>query len=208
MISSFLYSNSMMRFFVLFIFLFCNVYAISVKIVATVNDVAITSYDVNTRLELSILLRPDVFKNVSKQEVQSFVLESLIKEALFIRKSGEYGFSISDAELEEEIKGIGANISYFKGRNPKTVLSEGLYNSLKNQVLSEIITSSLIQSKLRGNVDFTEAEIERVQKSYKESENKSITQNEAKNILFSIRSQEAEQSLMSGITEDAVIERK
>ena len=198
----------MFRFFLIFIVLTCNVFAISVKILATVNDVAITNYDVSTRIELTNLLRPDAFKGAGSAEVQNFILESLIRETLFIRKSGEFGFSISEAELEGEVESISKNISYFKGKNPKSVLSEGMYNSFKHQVLSEIISSSLVQSKLRGNVDFTEAEIERVQKSYKESEGRIITSDEAKNILFSIRVQEAEQNLMSGITEDAVIERK
>lgn len=198
----------MLRLLLIFIVFNFNVFAISVKIVATVNDVAITSYDVKTRIDLTNLLRSEAFKNAGQQEVQNFVLESLIREALFIRKSSEFGFSITEAELEGEVQNISKNISYFKGKNPKSVLSEGMYNSFKNQVLAEIISSSLIQSKLRGNIDFTEAEIERVQKSYKESEGKVITKDEARNILFSIRAQEAEQNLMSGITEDAVIERK
>lgn len=198
----------MFRLFLIFIVLTCNVFALSVKIVATVNDVAITSYDVKTRIELTNLLRPEAFKNAEQKEIQNFILESLIREALFIRKAGEFGFAISEAELEGEVQNISYNISYFKGKNPKSLLSEGMYNSFKNQVLAEIISSSLVQSKLRGNVDFSEAEIERVQKSYKESEGKDISSSEAKNILFSIRVQEAEQNLMSGITEDAVIERK
>lgn len=198
----------MFRLFLIFIFFSFNVFAISVRIVATVNDIAITSYDVKTRIDLTNLLRPEAFKNAGQQEVQNFILESLIREALFIRKSAEFGFSITEIELEGEVQNISKNISYFKGKNPKSVLNEGMYNSFKNQVLAEIISSSLIQSKLRGNVDFTEAEIERVQKSYKESEGKVITKDEARNILFSIRAQEAEQNLMSGITEDAVIERK
>jgi len=198
----------MLRLFLVFIAFSFNVFGFAVKIAATVNDVAITSYDVKTRIDLTNLLRPEAFKNAGQQEVQNFILESLIREALFIKKSSEFGFAITEAELEGEVENISKNISYFKGKNPKSILSEGMYNSFKNQVLAEIISSSLIQSKLRGNVDFTEAEIERVQKSYKESEGKVITKDEARNILFSIRVQEAEQNLMSGITEDVVIERK
>lgn len=197
-----------MRFLFLFFIFTFNVFAMSVKIVATVNEVAITNFDVKTRVELTKLLKADVFKNANIEEINGFILEALIKEQLFIKKSRDFGFTISNEELETEVMNISHNIPFFKGKNPKTILSVAMYNSFKNQIFAEIISSSLIQSKVKDSVNFTDEEIERVQKSYLEFEKKQISKDEAKNILFSIKLNEAEQNLLSGLLEEAVIERK
>ena len=211
MIFSFQFLNTMIKFFIIFFLTFTgtftSVFGMKVKIVAIVNEEVITSYDLENRIKLTQILNPEA-KKATMAELEPSVLDRMIKEKLISKAAAQNSLVIDEKEVEKEVQNVIKSNPAFKGKNSKAILGNELYKSLKEQVLSEILFSIMVQSTAREKTNFTEDEITRFQNSYNENTENKIDKNQAKQMLASMKFNEVQQNLLKNLEETAVIEKK
>lgn len=207
MISSFQFLKNMIKLFIIILLTFTNVFAMKVKIVAIVNDEVITSYDLENRIKLTQILNPEA-KKATMAELEPSVLDRMIKEKLISKAAAQNSLAIGDKELEKEAQNVIKSSPAFKGKNAKAMLGNELYKSLKEQILSEILFSIMVQSTAREKTNFSEDEIKRFQNSYNEQTDAKINKEQAKQMLASMKFNEVQQNLLKNLEETAVIEKK
>ena len=182
-------------------------FAINVKIVAKVDDAIITSYDIEKRIEISKIFNPQAFKNVSSQEIKAMILEKMIQEKMLFKMARENNFIISEAELNETISQISSSSNNLKGKNLKSVFGEEGYNSFKEQTKGEIIFNAMLSGMAKEKLNFTKEEIVRFKNTYNQENAKKINDQEAENILKSIKINELQQQIIKNLQESSTIEK-
>jgi hypothetical protein len=175
-------------------------FGFEVKIVATVGNVAITSRDVANRLQILRAITPQI----TSEEAKNIALEKLIQEALLSQKAEEIDFKLSKKETESETANVIKQYPALKN----LVANKEIHNSLKAQVVGEIVFSVLLQGQLRGKLDFTSDEVERFKNSYNEESSKRINSEEARQVLTSMKVRDVQNSLLKSLEESSLVERK
>ncbi len=147
---------------VLFLAIAPAVQAEEIKIVATVNDEAITTSDVAARRALMMAGAGAPMTPENEARITPQIVESLINERLQIQEAKRQSISISDAEIAKAIDVIGARQNLPPGELPKMLASKGLsVRSLEEQTRAELAWVKVVQRKLRRNVTVTQDELRR-----------------------------------------------
>ena len=192
----------MYKFFFLSFFIIFNSFSINVKVVATVGNEVITSYDLENKIKLIKLANPDYAK--TNQAEPSIALERLIQERLLFSMAKQNNFSLTEAEITGAIKEISKTTPNIKNISKDSPL----YQTLVNQVKGEIIFSTILQSRLGGKLDFSQDEITRFKNAYNTQNDKKINDEQSKQILTSMKVNEVQMELLKTLQENTLIEKK
>jgi hypothetical protein len=190
----------MFKFISIFFIFYLQVFAFTVKISANVGEDTITSRDVEIRAMLIKALNP----NIPNNSIEETALEGLIQEKLIFQMAEKNEFEIPESEIENEINQI-------LNKNPtikKAITSKEIRSSFKNQIKGEIIFSSILQSQLKGKLDFSNDEVNRFRASYNEQTDNKINNAEARQMLTSMKINETQTALLKTLKESTLIEKK
>lgn len=140
----------------IFLFLFSNI-ADASQVLISVDGIAITSADLDNRINAIKLLSPDISNT---KETRKQVLNSLVNEELFRNEAKRLKINISQNEVDEQFKVI----------KQEFAISETIYKtiinnkSLRKQIESQILWNRLVSLVLSHRIKVSDAEIREEQK--------------------------------------------
>lgn len=132
-----------------------------VRVVARVNDAAITDFDLSQRIQFAIKTSglqdsPDL-----RQRMAAQVLRQMIDERLQIQNAKQLGMPTSDAEVQQRLgeieRGAGMSPGQFK------IFLQGIgvpYDIAAQQFEAQLAWGKVVRRKVRPQVDVSEAEID------------------------------------------------
>lgn len=130
-------------------------------IAAVVNDDIITHSDVEGRVQLGLRASnlKDTKENRSKLELQA--LNTLIEEQLRLQEAKRLNLDVQQEDIEKAIDNIAAQ-NKVDGSKFRNVLkkTQGTLPSLKRQIESQMAWTQVVRSRLRPQVNVTEADID------------------------------------------------
>jgi len=147
------------------VFIALPVAAASVNIAAVVNDSIITTSDVEQRRDIIMATAGIPMTVENQQKITPRIVQSLIDESLELQDAKSQSITITDEEVNKQIDGMGA-----KGENNETLRNFIKRNNLsmasvEGQVRAQMAWNKVVQKKLRRNVNVSQDEVARAQKS-------------------------------------------
>jgi peptidyl-prolyl cis-trans isomerase SurA len=132
-----------------------------VRVVARVNDDAITDFDLSQRIQFAIKTTglqdtPDL-----RQRMASQVLRQMIDERLQIQNAKRLGLPTSDAEVQQRLSEIERGAGMNPGQFRLFLQSIGVpYDIAAQQFEAQLAWGKIVRRKVRPLVDVSEAEID------------------------------------------------
>ncbi len=133
----------------------------SLRVVARVNDDAITDFDLAQRVLFAIKTSglqdsPDL-----RQRMSSQVLRQMIDERLQVQDAKKLGVPASEGEIQGRFADIERSAGLGRGQFKLYLQSIGVAPEIAaQQIAAQIAWSKIIRRKVRGQVDVSEAEID------------------------------------------------
>ena len=171
------------------------------RIAATVNDQAISSYDLEQRMRLALSARRTQPDTQAIKQIQNQVMDQMINETLQIQESKRLGIKISDADIDRGLGQIAKQNKITTEQLLGQIQNAGVEKEvLREQVQAELAWSQLIRLRFGSQVTVGQDEIDavydRIQKSetdasYRVGEifipvNESVTDQQATNAMQQI----------------------
>jgi len=131
------------------------------RVVARVNDDAITDFDLNQRIQFAIKTSgltdsPDLRQRMSPQ-----VLRQMVDERLQIQNAKRLGVGASDAEVQQRLAEIERGAGMSPGQFKLFLQSIGVpYEVAAQQFEAQIAWGKIVRRRVRSQVDVSEAEID------------------------------------------------
>ena len=131
------------------------------RVVARVNDDAITDFDLNQRIQFAIKTSgltdsPDLRQRMSPQ-----VLRQMVDERLQIQNAKRLGVGASDAEVQQRLAEIERGAGMSPGQFKPFLQSIGVpYEVAAQQFEAQIAWGKIVRRRVRSQVDVSEAEID------------------------------------------------
>ena len=137
----------------------------TVNIAAVVNDSIITTSDVEQRRDIIMATAGIPMTVENQQKITPRIVQSLIDEALELQDAKSQSLTVTDEEVTKAIDGMGA-----KGENNESLRNfiqrnNLSMNSVEAQVKAQLAWGKVVQKKLRRNVNVSQDEVARAQKS-------------------------------------------
>lgn len=127
--------------------------AFAAKVLAIVGGVAITSGDVDKRIEALKIANPNI---VANDVYRKQILDELINEELFHSEADRLDFHISEHEINEHFKEIKQKYNIPDAEFNKLIKNE----SLRNQVESQILWNRMVSNIYHNRIKVSKEEIE------------------------------------------------
>lgn len=162
-----------MRYIYLLFFVLWGTIALSAQVLVLVDGKAITTVDIQKRIEALKLASPAIVDDVS---LRRQTLNNLISEELFHHEAKRLKISVSEEEIRAHFKGLQQDF-HFTDDKLKTLMDN---KSLWKQVESQLLWSKLVSAVFYSKVKVSDAEVQEEQK-VRELEIKEVT---FKQILF------------------------
>jgi peptidyl-prolyl cis-trans isomerase SurA len=131
------------------------------KIVAVVNDEAISEADLKGRMKLAMLAGnyPDTEEVRSK--IQAQVLRVLIDDQLRIQEAKRLKLSVDKEEVDNELKGTAESNHQTLPQLKELLAKQGIpFATLEKQTLAQVSWRKVVQKEIRRRVEVTDDEIE------------------------------------------------
>ncbi len=145
---------------ILFFVLPFTSFASEVKILATVNNDIITSYDVNERVKLSTELLKINKYNFPKSEIEKRVLSEIIDDKIKMAEASKYGIRISTEEFIDATKRMEKYLNLPEGGYKKIAHDIGIdENVINKQIEADVVWMKFVYSVLRSYVKVTDSEV-------------------------------------------------
>jgi peptidyl-prolyl cis-trans isomerase SurA len=131
------------------------------KIVAVVNDEAISQGDLDARIKLAMLAgnypdKPEVREKISPQ-----VLRSLIDDQLRVQEAKRLKLSVDKEEVENELKQTAESNHQSLEQLKGLLTKEGIpFSTLEKQTMAQAAWRKVIQKEIRRRVEVTDDEID------------------------------------------------
>ena len=150
------------------------------KIIKLVNDQIITNYDLEQRLKLFSVLNNIAIDQENIDEYGRQMLSLMVDEKLQLEQIISYKIFIKDSEVNDYIGRVYLN---------KNKDMEGLLIDLKNKnvdikILKETIKIRLGWYNLSNRLYFRDSEINKIELENKMSQNPSLSEDQAKNLIL------------------------
>lgn len=134
------------------------------EIVATVNDMPISNFDIQARRRLIELQQPAELKNLSKAEIKKRILDLLVEEQIKKQAALKQGFSVSEKEVQEAIAHLEKqNNLPVGGLNKKLSEQNILPETLKDQVLSDLLWLQVLQKHRLSTAEMSDEALKKRQ---------------------------------------------
>jgi len=150
----------MRRFLILVLFLFFNINIFaenSIKIIARVNDLAITSKDLDDFIKALSLYLQDEYKD--EEDLKKNALERLIEDKLILNAAKKENFQIPDYLIEARLKDI---ISKFKSREEfeNSLIEKGLtITKLRERIKEQYLIRFALDKYVNSHIDVSPSEV-------------------------------------------------
>ncbi|MFZ5781042.1 MAG: peptidylprolyl isomerase [Pseudomonadota bacterium] len=131
------------------------------RVLARVNDDAITDFDLSQRVVFAIRTTglqdsPDLRQRMAPQ-----ILRQMIDERLQLQDAKRLGMKPSDAELQQRLSDIERAAGMARGQFKQYIQSTGVpFDIAIQQIEAQIAWSNIIRRRVRRQVDVSEAEID------------------------------------------------
>ncbi|WP_336799522.1 SurA N-terminal domain-containing protein [Kaistia sp. MMO-174] len=144
---------------------------------ATVNDQAITSYDVSQRIKLMKL-----FHQPSGDKA---VLDDMIDETLLDQVAKRRGMSVPDSAVEERFNGIAKQVKLPPAQFAKALSSQGVQaDTLRKFLRAQMMSGMVIKARARS-IKVSEADVQaQIEKQGINTENATIKEFKLQQIVF------------------------
>jgi len=144
---------------------------------ATVNDQAITSYDVSQRIKLMKL-----FHQPSGDKA---VLDEMVDEVLLDQVAKRRGMSIPDSAVEERFNGIAKQVKLPPAQFVKALGSQGVQADTLRKFLRAQMTSGMVIKARARSIKVSEADVQaQIEKQGINTENATIKEFKLQQIVF------------------------
>lgn len=135
-----------MKFLISFFILFISYTAVAGEIVATVNDVPISSYDTLSRAKLMALQKSQKLTDSKKNEYMKDALKALVDEQIKISEAQRNGFTVSDDEVKQAIAHLEAQNQLKSGQMAEELSKNDIpLATLKNQIKADLLWLQVMQ---------------------------------------------------------------
>ncbi len=142
-------------------------------VIALVDGKAITSTDVDKRIEAIKLMSPDI---IVDNNLKIQILNNLISEELFNNEAQRLRISITSEEIDNHIKGMKQDFNFSDSQTQRLMQNKSMRKQFENQLLWSKLVSAVFYSKVK----VSDAEVQEEQK-LRESVIKEVT---FKQIIF------------------------
>lgn len=131
------------------------------KIVAVVNDEAISENDLTNRLRLAMLAGNYPDKPEVREKLAPQVLRALIDDQLRIQEAKRLKLTVDKEEVENEIKAT-AESNHQTVQQLKDLLAKQNipFSSFEHQILAQISWRKVVQKEIRRRIEVTDEEID------------------------------------------------
>lgn len=134
------------------------------KVLVTVNDVPITSFDVTQRINLWKLLG----RRGNTGESRKKALDDLIDDIAKIEEAKKYGAQATDKEIDERLAGVAKDMKTDANGLQGKLRAQGIsLSGMKQYLAAQIAFSRLIRGKYKEKVQATPEEVQQKLNSYK-----------------------------------------
>jgi peptidyl-prolyl cis-trans isomerase SurA len=131
------------------------------RVVARVNDDAITDFDLNQRIQFAIKTSGLADSPDLRQRMSAQVLRQMVDERLQIQNAKRLGVAASDAEVQQRLGEIERGAGMSPGQFKLFLQSIGVpYEIAAQQFEAQIAWGKIVRRKVRSQVDVSEAEID------------------------------------------------
>ena len=150
----------MRRFLILVLFLFFNINIFaenSIKIIARVNDLAITSKDLDDFIKALSLYLQDEYKD--EEDLKKNALERLIEDKLILNAAKKENFQIPDYLIEARLKDV---MSRFKSREEfeNSLIEKGLtITKLRERIKEQYLIRFALDKYVNSHIDVSPSEV-------------------------------------------------
>jgi len=131
------------------------------RVVARVNDDAITDFDLSQRVLFAIRTTGLQDSPELRQRMATQILRQMIDEHLQIQDAKRLGLKTTDGELQQRFGDIERAAGMSRGQFRQYLQSVGVpYEIAVQQIDAQIAWTKIIRRKVRSQVDVSEAEID------------------------------------------------
>src|SRR6266851_1382993 len=131
------------------------------RVVARVNDDAITDFDLSQRVLFAIRTTGLQDSPELRQRMAAQILRQMIDERLQIQDAKRLGLKASDAELQQRFSDIERSAGMVHGQFRQYLQSVGVpFEIAIQQIEAQVAWNKIIRRKVRPQVDVSEAEID------------------------------------------------
>ena len=131
------------------------------RVVARVNDDAITDFDLSQRVLFAIRTTGLQDSPELRQRMAAQVLRQMIDEKLQLQDAKKLGLKTTDGELQQRFADIERAAGMPRGQFKQYILSVGVPLDIAlQQIEAQIAWTKIIRRKVRPQVDVSEAEID------------------------------------------------
>jgi len=131
------------------------------RVVARVNDDAVTDFDLSQRVLFAIRTTGLQDSPELRQRMAAQILRQMIDERLQIQDAKRLGLKASDAELQQRFSDIERSAGMVHGQFRQYLQSVGVpFEIAIQQIEAQIAWNKIIRRKVRPQVDVSEAEID------------------------------------------------
>ncbi|MDX2072799.1 MAG: peptidylprolyl isomerase [Alphaproteobacteria bacterium] len=129
-------------------------------IVAVVNDEAITSYDLNARIQFVLATTKISSSPESIARLKPQILRALVDERLQLQEARKNDIELTDKEVEQAIVAIESQRSMEPGEIGRILATNRIpEETLMVQIRAQIVWGKLVQRKLRSRIKITDEEV-------------------------------------------------
>jgi peptidyl-prolyl cis-trans isomerase SurA len=135
--------------------------ASTARVVATVNDDAITSIDLDERMQIAISSSklPDTAE--VKARLREQILQALIDERLAMQEGERLGITLAAEELDQAKRGVEKHNNVQEGKLEEFLKTQGVSaNAVMEQIRAQIMWSKIVARKIRPRVTVSTREIQ------------------------------------------------
>jgi peptidyl-prolyl cis-trans isomerase SurA len=131
------------------------------KIVAVVNDEAISEGDLNGRIKLAMLAGNYPDKPEVRDKIAAQVLRSLIDDQLRLQEAKRLKLTVDKEEVESELKQTAESNHQTLDQLKELLAKQGIpFATLEKQTMAQAAWRKVIQKEIRKRVEVTDDEIE------------------------------------------------
>lgn len=131
------------------------------EIVAIVGDTAISTVDLNERLELSIVSSGLPNNNETRQKLKPQIIKTLIDEALYTQEARQYRIEVTESDMDNAIANLENQNNLKPGEFDNFLKKNNIpIDAMKKQISSQVIWTKLLSQQVRPQIVITDVEIE------------------------------------------------
>lgn len=137
------------------------------RVLATVNDVPISSFDVRQRIRLTMIVQgiPELPPEAIPQFEQQ-ALQELVEEQLKLQEAEEWELTIADEEIDQELAQIAASGGGNINSLVRDLNAQGVdVGTLRRRIRADKAWESLVRGRFGSRVTVTDGEIENMMDS-------------------------------------------